>query len=91
MMERERLAYELTNFCLVHGILNISCEVEEFAERLNEQFDDMEFIETLINQIIVKTRNYNDLDTGKLIELLVALEYLRLELEYAEPERAKTR
>jgi len=87
-MERKRLAHELTDFCLAYRILNIRCGAKELEQRIEGQLDDAAFVETLINQIIVKAKYYKDIDTGKLIELLSELERLRLELEYRVPERA---
>jgi len=82
-----RLADELTDFCLEYKIFNISCSVKEIKKRIEEQFDDVVFVEGLINLIIVKTKDHKDIDTGKLIELLSELERLRLELEYKAPKK----
>jgi len=87
-MERKRLANELTDFCLAYKIFNISCGAKEIKQRIEEQFTDVVFVEGLINLIIVKAKNHEDIDTGKLIELLSELERLRLELEYKMPEGA---
>ena len=86
-MERKKLAHELTSFCLAYRILNITCEAEEIVQRIEGQLDDVVFVETLINQIIIKAKKYRDIDTGKLINLLSELERLRLEHEYRVPER----
>ena len=83
-----RLANELTDFCLACGIFNISCSAKEIKQRIEEQFDDVVFVEGLINMIIVKAKEQQDIDTGKLVELLSELERLRLELEYKTPVRA---
>jgi len=83
-----RLANELTNFCLEYKIFNTTCGAKEIKQRIEEQFDDVVFVEGLINLIIVKAKNLKDIDTGKLIELLSELERLRLELEYKMPESA---
>ena len=88
MIERRRLASELTDFCLAYKIFNISCGVKEIKQRIEEQFDDVVFVEGLINMIIVKAKNQENIDTGQLIELLSALERLRLELEYKAPKKA---
>ena len=82
-----RLANELTDFCLAHGIFNTTCGAKEIKQRIAEQFDDVVFVEGLINHIIIKAQNNRDMDTGKLVELLSELERLRLELEYRVPER----
>lgn len=84
-----RLANELTDFCLEYKIFNISCGAKEIKQRIEEQFDDVIFVEGLINLIIVKTKNLDDIDTGKLVELLSELERVRLELEYRTPKRTR--
>jgi len=83
-----RLANELTDFCIEYKIFNISCGAKEIKQRIEEQFTDVVFVEGLINLIIVKSKDHQDIDTGKLIELLSELERLRLELEYKLPEGA---
>ena len=80
--EIKKLASEVTEFVLEYSIFNISCEKKELEEKIEEQFEDVVFVEGLINTIIVKTRNRKNIDTGKLIDLLIELEKLRLELEY---------
>ena len=87
-MERKRLANELTDFCLAYKIFNISCGAKEIKQRIEEQFDDVIFVEGLINLIIVKVKKLDDIDTGKLVELLSELERVRLELEYKVPVKA---
>jgi len=83
-----RLASELTDFCFAHGIFNTKCGAREVKQKIEEQFDDVVFVEGLINVIIVKAQNLKDIDRDKLIELLSELEKLRLELEYRVPESA---
>ena len=87
-MERKKLVNDLTDFCLEYRIFNISCGAKEIKQRIEEQFDDVIFVEGLINLIIVKAKNHEGIDTGKLVELLSELERVRLELEYKVPERA---
>ena len=84
-----RLANELTDFCLEYKIFNISCGAKEIKQRIEAQFDDVIFVEGLINLIIVKAKKLDDIDTGKLVELLSELERVRLELEYRAPKRTK--
>jgi len=90
-MERKRLANELTDFCLANGIFNISCGAKEIKKRIEEQFEDVVFVEGLINMIIVKAKDLKDIDAGKLVDLLSELERLRLELEYKTPKKAGVR
>ena len=86
-MKRKELANDVTDFCIEYRIFNTTCGTKEIKDRIEEQFDDVIFVEGLINMIIVRAKNHTDIDTGKLIELLTELEKLRLELEYKRPER----
>ena len=81
-----RLASELTDFCFEYRIFNTTCGVKEIKQRIEEQFCDVAFVEGLIKLINDKARNRGDIDADKLVELLAALERLRLELEYKTPE-----
>jgi len=83
-----RLANELTDFCLEYKIFNTTCGAKELKQRIEEQFCDVVFVEGLITRIIKKAKNHEDIDTGKLVELLSELERLRLELEYITPTGA---
>jgi len=83
-----RLASELTDFCLEYRIFNITCGVKEIKQRITEQFDDVVFVEGMIGLIIDKVNHRQDIDTGRLIELLAELERVRLELEYKQSEKA---
>jgi len=82
-----RLANELTDFCLQNKIIEPKIGAREMKQSIEEQFCDVAFVEGLIKLIIDKVRNRQDIDTGKLIELLSELERVRLELEYRTPER----
>ena len=86
-MNNKKLASELTDFCLKCGIFNISCGAKEVKQSIEEQFDDVVFVEGLINLIIVKAKDLKDIDKDKLVELLSELERVRLELEYKPAER----
>ena len=87
-MERKKLAHELTDFCLEYRIFNSTCGAKEIKQKIEEQFDDIIFVEGLINLIIVKAKKLDGIDTFKLVELLSELERLRLELEYKTPAKA---
>ena len=86
-MERKRLAQELTDFCIAYRILGIPCGARELEERIERQLDDVVFVETLINQIIVKAKNNWGINKDKLVEVLSELERVRLELEYKPAEK----
>jgi hypothetical protein len=52
------------------------------AMRIFKGLERYEFIEELINMIIVTTKDSQAIDTEKIINLLCDLDRLRLELEY---------
>ena len=83
-MKRKELANEITEFALEYGVFNISTDSSEIKKNIEYQLEDYDFIENLINMIIVKTKDKKDIDTGRLIELLLELEKIRLELEYKD-------
>ncbi|MCL2494106.1 MAG: hypothetical protein FWE98_00430 [Oscillospiraceae bacterium] len=85
-MEKERLAQELADFCLAYRILNTRCSAKEIEQGIQRQLDDVAFVEELIHAINVKAKYYNGIDADKLIELLSALERIRLEHEYRPAE-----
>ena len=89
-MEQKRLsqlANELTDFCFAHGIFNTTYGAKEIKQGIEEQFEDVVFVETIIHHIIIKAKNNRNMDAEKLIYLLSELEQLRLEHEYKAPER----
>jgi len=86
-MKRKELASEITSFALEYGIFNTTMGTKEIEQKIEEQFIDCVFVEELINKIIVKTKDHEDIDTGRLINLLAELERLRLELEYTKVDR----
>ena len=83
-MQRKVLVENIIDFCLEYGVFNISGRISDIRTNIEHQLVDYEFVEGLINMIIVKTKDQKDIDTGRLIELLIELEKIRLELEYKE-------
>ena len=81
-MERNVLVNEIIKICFEYGVINKDENEDEIKSVIYHRLDEEEFIENLINAIITKTRIRNDIDTGKLIEVLTELEKIRLELEY---------
>jgi len=83
-MERKILITEIANFCLKYKLFNKLISLSEVKNRIESQLEDIEFVESLINTIIIKTKRGKNIETKKLKGLLLELERLRLELEYAE-------
>jgi uncharacterized protein YqeY len=81
-MEKEVLVNELVEFCFEYGVIEKGANENDIKRIIHKQLSEEEFIENIINTIIARTRTRNDIDTGKIIELLTELEKARLELEY---------
>ena len=83
-MKRELLINEITDFCFKYRLLKEPVNLEDIKTRIEKGLEDSEFIENLINTIIVKTKHRKNIDTEKLKCLLLELDRVRLELEYHE-------
>jgi len=81
-MERNDLINEITDFFVEYGLLSKSVNIDEIKSKIDEQLNDIPFIESLINTIILKTRNGKAKNYIRIIKLLAELEKVRLELEY---------
>ena len=81
-MKREKLVSELVNFCDTYKLIENFENLGMAKDRIEQQMDSSEFVEGLIHFLIVRTKNNKDIDTGKLITILIELEKIRLNLEY---------
>ena len=79
-MERKELINEIINFYMKFNLSNRPIKTSDIENLLK----DCAYIESLINTILIKTRNYKKLDVEKIINLLNSLDRVRLELEYNE-------
>ena len=86
-MNKDILIDEIASFGFNYGLFNDQIEIEEIKKRIGYMLEDSEFLENLINTIILKARYYKNIDMDKLKKLLIDLEKTRLELEYKSPER----
>jgi hypothetical protein len=80
-MERKILVEEIIKFCIEYGIINKTVNESEIKNEIYNHLNDNGYIGIIINTLITRTRNRNDIDTGKLIEIITELEYIRYELE----------
>ena len=80
-MEKEELINEIASFCYDYRLFKREIKVDELKNIIKFQLEDFEFIENLINTIIVKTNKYN-IDVKKAIRIILELDKIRLELEY---------
>ena len=81
-MERKELINEIAYFCYEYRLFSKVIEESEIKERIEKQLNESDFLESLINTIIVKTKNHKNMNVEKLTALLLELEKLRLEIEY---------
>ena len=80
-MERKKLINEIIKFYIKKGIIN-PVQTEEVTEITEEQLQKCECIENLINTIMVRTRHDKSINIEETIDMLNALDRVRLELEY---------
>jgi len=86
-MKRKVLSNEIVNFCLEYGVFNITTNISDIKTRIEHQLEDYDFVESLINMIITKTKEQENIDIERLKRLLLELEKVRLELEYRKHKR----
>ena len=80
-MKRDILISEIISFCFDYGVM---IDEEEVKSKIDSQLEDVDFLETLINTIIIKAKQSPNVDLDKVKELLLELEIIRLELEYKD-------
>lgn len=90
-MKRNKLISEIANFGIKHKIFNTDIEIDEIKIRIGYILDEAEYIESLINTIIVRTKKQKNIDYKKLKTILLELETIRLELEYGEEKNCLTK
>ena len=83
-MERKYLVNEIVSFGFKYGLFNKSIKASEIKSKINEGLQNSEFIENLINTIILTAKKRKNIDVRRLKELLFELDKLRLDLEYKE-------
>jgi len=81
-MERKELINAIIDFCIEYRVFIKLNSTDEIKIKIENGLNDMEFIENLINTIILKARNSKNIDIDKIKNLLLELEKIRLELEY---------
>ena len=80
-MERKELISEIINFYIEHELIK-SVETENVKSEIIKHLKQCDFIESLINTIMIKTSHNKNINIEKTIDLLNALDRARLELEY---------
>ncbi|MCL1858155.1 MAG: hypothetical protein FWF92_02850 [Oscillospiraceae bacterium] len=83
-MTKQELIDEITDFCLEYNLFNKFVKIDETKNKIDYQLNDIEFVESLINTILLKTRNLKNQNINRIKILLLELEHVRLDLEYAE-------
>ena len=83
-MERKVLVDEIADFCVCYGLFKKSDSINAIKERIERGLEDSDFLESLINTIMLKTKKRKNIDIERLKGLLLELEKVRLEQEYKE-------
>jgi len=83
-MERHELINEVIAFFYTYGIFQEAFDEHELKSIIYHHLDEEAFVENIINVIITKAREREDIDTERLKALLIGLERIRLDLEYTD-------
>lgn len=81
-MEKYELIEEIMKFGFDYGLFNIGIDKREIKTGISYMLDDCEFLENLINTIILKSKYGDNSDKERIKVILLELEKIRLELEY---------
>jgi hypothetical protein len=81
-LKKIELINEITDFCLKYRLFNGVIRIDEIKNNIESRLNDSRFIESLINVIILKTRNRQNININKIKNMLLELEKIRLDLEY---------
>jgi len=84
-MEQKILVDKIISFCYEYGVINKSFPLSKFESMIERNLDKTDFVESLINKIILTTKIRQGVDIKLVKELLIELEKIRLELEYKSP------
>jgi len=80
----DNLVNDIIIFCLEYGIHGRVVEVSVMKSNIEKGLKKIEFVESLINQVEVRTRRRKNIDVKRIKKLLSRLGDLRLDLEYTE-------
>jgi len=84
-MERKILVERIVEFYFQTGLLNEAVlKKDEIKIVIDDCLGKEEYIETIINTIMLRAKTQKNLDIEKLKEILIELERRRLELEYKD-------
>ena len=81
-MERNRLVDEIVKFCFENRLFSNYAGTSVIKRSIEDQLNNCEFVENMINTMILKTKNRKNIDVEKLKELILELEKIRLDMEY---------
>ena len=83
-MNRKVLVNEIIDFCLEYKVFKSYVKLRDVKAQIDKELRNAEFVESLINTIIVKTKKRKRNNNKKIRILLIELEKIRLEMEYEE-------
>jgi len=84
-MERKIIVERIVAFYYETGLISEATFGKEELKAIVEScLEKAEYIETIINTIIIRAKTHKNLDIEKMKELLIGLERIRLELEYQD-------
>jgi len=84
-LERKILIERIVGFYFETGLLDESVlKKDEIIIVVGDCLKSVDYIETIINTIILRAKTHKNLDVEKLKEMLLELEKIRLELEYKD-------
>ena len=81
-MEQKLLVGKIIKFCFDYEAVNETVTESELRNLLETRLEAADFIETLINTIIIKTKTCASIDIELVKVLLLELEKIRLDIEY---------
>lgn len=80
-MKKKFLVDEIVNFCFKYGLIANTTNVDYLRNNIEEQLNDVVFVENLINAIFIRGKQYKILRSKKVMNIIMELEKIRLQLE----------
>ena len=75
---------EITYFFMAFKLIDESENLSDFRESIRKQLNNIDFVESLIKTIIIKTERRKNIDLKRIMNLRLELEKVRINLEFKE-------